>query len=125
MYTIRKSFAFEASHQLPQMPDGHQCARLHGHSYVVTVELRSELLGAAGFVMDFGDLAPVKDFIDRKLDHRHLPDVAELGGRGEDTTSERMAETLFHRFAFFFDKLYAVEVAETAKTSARYSPFEH
>ena len=28
-----KDFAFEAAHKLTRVPLGHQCARLHGHSY--------------------------------------------------------------------------------------------
>ncbi len=36
---IFKEFTFEAAHRLPNVPDGHKCARLHGHSYQVVVHV--------------------------------------------------------------------------------------
>ena len=35
--TIWKSFSLEAAHRLPNVPEGHKCARLHGHSFQVEV----------------------------------------------------------------------------------------
>lgn len=75
MFTITKDFAFSASHVLDGLPEGHQCGRLHGHNYVVRVELSSSALDTTGFVLDFGDLAPVKRWLDDTLDHRHLNDA--------------------------------------------------
>ena len=42
---IYKEFSFEAAHRLPNVPDGHKCARLHGHSFHVrvTVEVPTHL----------------------------------------------------------------------------------
>ncbi|MCW9040055.1 MAG: 6-carboxytetrahydropterin synthase, partial [Rhodospirillales bacterium] len=34
---IYKKFTFEAAHFLPNVPDGHKCGRLHGHSFEVTL----------------------------------------------------------------------------------------
>lgn len=39
MFRITKEFHFSASHQLTGLPEDHQCARLHGHNYIVEVEL--------------------------------------------------------------------------------------
>lgn len=39
MFRITKEFHFSASHQLCRLPVDHQCARLHGHNYIVVVEL--------------------------------------------------------------------------------------
>jgi len=33
-------FRFEAAHRLPRVPEGHKCARLHGHSYRIEVCVR-------------------------------------------------------------------------------------
>ena len=49
MYRITKEFHFSASHQLFGLREGHPCARLHGHNYVVVVELAAEDLGPTGF----------------------------------------------------------------------------
>ncbi|GAB6012887.1 6-pyruvoyl trahydropterin synthase family protein [Viscerimonas tarda] len=115
MYKISKQFAFSASHILNGLPDGHPCARLHGHNYIVILHLRSETLNDVGFVTDYRDLDFVKDYIDTTLDHRHLNDVF-----GFNPSAENMAEYLFHLFSGKLPRLYAVEVSETPKTSARY-----
>ena len=36
-HTIGKRFSFEAGHRLGGLPEGHKCARPHGHSYTVEV----------------------------------------------------------------------------------------
>lgn len=118
MYTIKKEFHFSASHQLMQMPDWHPCARLHGHNYVVVIELQSEVLDQYGFVRDYLELKAFKDYIDDKLDHRHLNEV--LGD--ECTTAERLARHLFDWARARWPEVSAVAVSETPKTWAEYRP---
>ena len=118
MYTIRKEFHFSASHQLKQMPDGHPCARLHGHNYVVVIELKSERLDQYGFVRDYLELKAFKDYIDDTLDHRHLNEV--LGD--ECTTAERLARHLYDWARARWPEVSAVSVSETPKTWAEYRP---
>lgn len=115
MYKISKQFAFSASHILDGLPETHPCARLHGHNYVVTVYLKSDKLNDVGFVRDYRELANVKEFIDNKLDHRHLNDVFPF-----NPTAENMAKYLFDTFKKEIPELTAVEVCETPKTSAIY-----
>ena len=69
MFRISKEFHFSASHQLHGLPEGHQCARLHGHNYIIRVTLASETLNEVGFVQDYGDLKPIGKWIDETLDH--------------------------------------------------------
>ena len=38
--TLFKDFTFEAAHHLPHVPAGHKCGRLHGHSFMVRLEIR-------------------------------------------------------------------------------------
>ncbi len=118
MYRITKEFHFSASHQLFGLPDDHQCARLHGHNYVVVVELASDRLNQHGFVRDYLELAPLKRYIDDELDHRHLNDVL-----GDDcVTAERMAKHLYDWCAARWVETAAVKVSETPKTWAEYRP---
>jgi 6-pyruvoyltetrahydropterin/6-carboxytetrahydropterin synthase len=118
MYTITKEFAFEASHRLLDMPEGHKCGRMHGHSYRVIVVLGCETLDKYGFVIDYGDLDPLKQYIDNFLDHRHLNDVLEM----RQPTAEKIAEHIFDFCtALWNDKVLEVRVSETAKTWATYS----
>jgi len=117
MYTIRKEFAFSAAHQLLGLPEDHPCSRMHGHNYIITVELASAKLNDIGFVVDYKDLEPIKKWIDDYWDHEHLNDICPFS-----PTAENMARYLFHRFKKEFPQLVAVEVSETPKTNARYTP---
>ncbi|MFD0858935.1 6-carboxytetrahydropterin synthase QueD [Roseovarius aquimarinus] len=118
MYRITKEFHFSASHQLFGLPEEHQCARLHGHNYIVVIELTSETLNRHGFIRDYLELAPLKRYIDDELDHRHLNDVL-----GDDcVTAERMAKHLYEWCAARWPETSAVKVSETPKTWAEYRP---
>lgn len=117
MYTISKRFNFSASHIIDGLPEEHQCSRLHGHNYVVEVVLAAQQLDAVGFVVDYGELKPLKQIIDGELDHRHLNDV--LPGA---TTAEAIAKFLFDRARVFWPQTVAVRVSETPTTWAEYRP---
>lgn len=89
MFRIGKSFTFESAHHISGLPDGHKCARPHGHSYTVTVMLERQELVEPGFVTDFGELTPFKRYIDECLDHRDLNEVLDI-----PPTSELLAHHL-------------------------------
>lgn len=114
-YTICKQFSFDASHKLTGLPDGHKCARLHGHTYRVEVILQSEILNEVGFVVDYGDLKALKDYIDHHLDHRHLNDMLPL-----QTSAENIAKHLFDFCKQHWSQTTKVRVSETPKTWAEY-----
>lgn len=80
MLTITKEFHFSASHVLDRLPSWHPCARMHGHNYIVVLELsaRREDLTEAGFVRDYRELDAFKKWMDDTLDHRHLNEA--MGG---------------------------------------------
>lgn len=117
MYRIAKEFHFSASHQLAHLAEDHQCARLHGHNYVVTVELAGQALNRDGFVRDYHELAALKHYIDSRFDHRHLNDV--LDG---PSTAEAMARHFFDWCQQRWPETVAVRVSETPKTWAEYRP---
>ncbi|PBB29307.1 MULTISPECIES: 6-carboxytetrahydropterin synthase QueD [Mesorhizobium] len=118
MFRITKEFHFSASHQLTSLPPDHQCARLHGHNYIVEVELSAKDLNAHGFVRDYHDLAPLKRYIDDSLDHRHLNEV--LGH--EQVTAEYLARHFYEWCKERLPETAAVRVSETPKTWAEYRP---
>ncbi len=116
MYKITKQFHFSASHILLGLPDGHPCGRLHGHNYVVEIELSWRLLNEVGFVKDYGDLKVVKEFIDNHWDHQHLNDVLQA-----NPTAENIAFILFRKCRKMgLNQMSAVRVSETPKTWAEY-----
>lgn len=116
MYQISKRFQFDAAHHLPHLPSTHKCSRPHGHTYSVTVVLRSETLDEHGFVKDYGDLGQFKQLIDDQLDHRDLNDVFSF-----PTTAENLAEELYEWAQHIYGPIvYAIVVRETPSTSAVY-----
>lgn len=115
MYRIEKSYSFSASHQLNDLPQEHQCARLHGHNYVVTIVLESERTDTIGFVKDFGNLAPIKQWLDDEYDHRHLNDKLPF-----NPTSENFARHIFETWRYEFPQLAAIRVSETPTSWAEY-----
>lgn len=117
MFRIRKEFAFSASHRLDRLPSDHQCARLHGHNYVVVVELASATLDDNGFVRDYGDLKALKAYIDDIFDHRHLNDVLDV-----PSTAENLAQHFHDWCKARWPETSAVLVSETPKTWAEYRP---
>ncbi|MER8439221.1 6-carboxytetrahydropterin synthase QueD [Mesorhizobium sp. M1312] len=118
MFCITKEFHFSASHQLTSLPPEHQCARLHGHNYIVEVELSAKELNEHGFVRDYHDLAPLKRYIDESFDHRHLNEV--LGH--EQVTAECLARHFYGWCKARLPETSAVRVSETPKTWAEYRP---
>lgn len=73
--SLKKEFRFEASHQLPNH-DG-KCARLHGHSWRLVVEIEGDVKNEPdspkdGMVMDYTDMKAIVQPIIEMLDHHHL-----------------------------------------------------
>lgn len=114
-YTISKRFEFSASHQLLGLRPDHPCSRLHGHNYTVEIILKSPTLSEVGFIVDYGDLKPLKAYIDNNLDHRHLNDVLPV-----QTSAENIARHLYEWCKKLWPETYEVRVSETPKTWASY-----
>lgn len=115
-YTISKRFEFSASHTLADLPPEHQCARLHGHNIVVEVELTAQDLNPVGFVLDYGELAPLKRWLDDSFDHRHLNDVVDF-----NPTAENFARHIHQWCAARGWPVTRVGWSETPKTWAHYT----
>ncbi|WP_435088982.1 6-carboxytetrahydropterin synthase QueD [Micromonospora aurantiaca (nom. illeg.)] len=112
---IFREFTFEAAHRLPHVPEGHKCARLHGHSYRVEVHVRGEVGASSGWVMDFGDIkAAFRPLLDQ-LDHYYLNEVPGL----ENPTSEVLAQWIWARLVDQLP-LSAIVVRETCTSGAVY-----
>ena len=72
---IFKEFTFEAAHRLPNVPTGHKCARLHGHSFNVSVHIVGPIGDDTGWVRDFADLTCAMRPVLDELDHYYLNEV--------------------------------------------------
>jgi 6-pyruvoyl tetrahydropterin synthase/QueD family protein len=74
MMPIGTEFHYDSAHQLPKVPEGHKCGRLHGHTYRLIVEVTGPVR-VDGFVVDFSEIKRVVEpFVD-ELDHRFINDV--------------------------------------------------
>lgn len=113
---IYKTFWLEAAHRLPNVPEGHKCARLHGHSFRVDIHVAGEPGAESGWVMDFGDIKAAFKPLFKQLDHHYLNEVEGL----ENPTSERLAIWIWERLKPELPALSAVSVAETCTSGCIY-----
>jgi 6-pyruvoyltetrahydropterin/6-carboxytetrahydropterin synthase len=113
---IFREFRLEAAHRLPNVPAGHKCARLHGHSFRVTVHVRGEVGERSGWVMDFAELKEAFTPVHAALDHAYLNEVEGL----ENPTSEVLARWIWRRLAPRLPGLSQVVVHETCTSGAVY-----
>lgn len=72
---IYKEFQIEAAHRLPNVPEGHKCARLHGHSFRIAIHVEGPLDAHLGWVIDYAEIKAAFDPIFDQLDHRYLNDI--------------------------------------------------
>jgi 6-pyruvoyltetrahydropterin/6-carboxytetrahydropterin synthase len=116
---IYKKFVFDSAHFLPQVPEGHKCKNMHGHTYLLTVFAEGPIKQPEGWVTDFADLkAGVKAVLD-KLDHHCLNDIPGL----ENPTSEILAVWLWSRLKPLLPELKRIELNETATSGVIYEGF--
>ena len=113
---ISKSFTFEAAHLLPNVPEGHKCRRLHGHSFKVELSVEGPVGETSGWVMDFAEISAVCRRLEDRLDHRYLNEIEGL----ENPTSEVLARWIWREARPALPMLAAVEVRETCTTRCIY-----
>lgn len=113
---IFKVFTFEAAHRLPNVPPGHKCGRLHGHSFRVEIRVSGPVGEEAGWVMDFADIKAAWKPLEEQLDHRYLNDVNGLG----NPTSENIACWIWDRLKPNLAALTEVAIQETCSSGCVY-----
>jgi 6-pyruvoyltetrahydropterin/6-carboxytetrahydropterin synthase len=117
MTTVRtelsKTFNLEAAHRLPHVPPDHKCARLHGHSFEVTLHVRGEVDPKLGWIVDFAEITRAFAPLHAQLDHRYLNEVPGL----DNPTSENLARFILERIELQGASVHAVTVAETCTAS--------
>ena len=121
-----------------------KCSRLHGHSWAITINFAAKELDRNGFVIDFGDLHFLEDWIDENLDHGFLlckndpqkADFLELEAKGliriiwiESPSCEGIARFLFETFQPLVRSktnhrvwIQSLRLEEDSKNSALYQP---
>lgn len=113
---IFKEFRFEAAHRLPNVPVDHKCARLHGHSYLVKIEVEGPVGIDTGWVMDFSKIGEAFNPILARLDHYYLNEIPGL----ENPTSEVLARWIWSELKPELNELSSVEIRETCTSGCKY-----
>ncbi len=113
---IYKEFTFEAAHLLPNVPAGHKCGRLHGHSFRVQVHIAGDVDPLSGWIMDFADLKAAFKPIYQRLDHYYLNDIEGL----ENPTSEVLAQWIWRQLKPTLPQLSKIVIQETCTSGCIY-----
>lgn len=113
---IFRVFTIEAAHRLPNVPVGHKCARLHGHSFRIELHLQGEVDATSGWVMDFAEVKAAFQPIYDQLDHHYLNEIDGL----ENPTSENLARWVWRRTKAVLPLLGKVVIHETCTSGCEY-----
>ena len=113
---IFRAFTIEAAHRLPNVPQGHKCARLHGHSFRIELHLSGAVDAHSGWVMDFAEVKEAFQPIFERLDHHYLNEIPGL----ENPTSENLARWVWREARPRLPLLSKVIVHETCTSGAVY-----
>ena len=113
---IFKEVRFEAAHRLPNVPEGHKCARLHGHSFMVQIHIEGDPGENSGWVMDFSDMDKAFRPLHEQLDHHYLNDIEGL----ENPTSENLAKWIWDNLKPALPALSSLLVRETCTSGCVY-----
>lgn len=113
---IYKNFTFDSAHFLPNVPQGHKCKNMHGHTYQLIVFIEGKIIEPEGWVIDFADLKEHINPIINQLDHHCLNDLPGL----ENPTSENLSVWLWNRIKLLIPGLKRIELKETHTSGAIY-----
>ncbi|WP_421684400.1 6-carboxytetrahydropterin synthase QueD [Stutzerimonas urumqiensis] len=113
---IFKEFTFESAHRLPNVPQGHKCGRLHGHSFRVAIYISGTVDSHTGWIKDFAELKAVFKPIYEQLDHNYLNDIVGL----ENPTSENLAIWIWNRLKPELPELSRIRIHETCTSGCIY-----
>ncbi|NBB80823.1 MAG: 6-carboxytetrahydropterin synthase [Verrucomicrobia bacterium] len=142
MLTCKKSYRdIPFAHR--QHRHGGHCAFIHGHNWTITLTFACQETDESGFVVDFGKLKYLKDWINQHLDHACLfneddPEKEALLGQFRhlfkpyvlpSCSSEGLAQHLYEVFnPMVLDDtkgrvwITEVEIEEDGKNSAAFRP---
>lgn len=112
-----KEFTFDSAHFLPNVPEGHKCKEMHGHTYRLRVWVEGPLDPVLGWVMDFADLKKVVKPVVNRLDHKCLNNIKGL----ENPTCERIAVYIWDEVKPLLPLLAKIELHETPTSGVIYT----
>ena len=114
---IFKQFRIEAAHWLPNVPAGHKCGRMHGHSFEIEVHVSGPVDPKLGWVLDFVDIKAAFQPVEDRIDHYCLNEVDGL----ENPTSENLARWIWEQLRPALPMLSRIVVRETCTSGCVYT----
>ena len=113
---IFRAFTIEAAHRLPNVPEGHKCSRLHGHSFRIELQITGNVDAHSGWIMDFAVVKAAFQPTYDRLDHHFLNEIPGL----ENPTSENLARWIWEDMKPKLPLLAKVVVHETCTSGCVY-----
>jgi len=92
LYYISIETQFAASHQL----HGYEgpCKELHGHTFKVRVEVKTEQIDEVGISFDFKELKAFTESVINQFDHHHINDIVPFNRK--NPTAENLSHYIYH-----------------------------
>jgi 6-pyruvoyltetrahydropterin/6-carboxytetrahydropterin synthase len=112
---VWRRFRFQAAHQLPRVPLGHKCGRMHGHGFEAIVHANAEL-GARPLSVDYDHIDALWAPLHMQLNYRCLNEIEGL----DNPTSEMISAWIWARLKPVLPELSWVTVFETASCGANF-----
>ncbi|QPF71532.1 6-pyruvoyl tetrahydropterin synthase [Roseateles sp. DAIF2] len=112
---VWRRYRFQAAHQLPHVPVGHKCGRMHGHGFEVILHANQDL-GERDLSVDYDHLDEVWAPFHMQLNYQCLNGIEGL----ENPTSEVISAWLWQRLKPLLPELSWVTVYETGSCGANF-----
>lgn len=113
---VWRRYRFQAAHQLPNVPLGHKCGRMHGHGFEVILHANADL-GERALAIDYDHLDEVWAPLHMALNYQCLNQIEGL----ENPTSEVISAWLWQRLKPVLPELSWVTVYETGSSGANFN----
>ena len=112
---IWRRYRFQAAHQLPNVPTGHKCGRMHGHSFEVIIHA-DKALASTNQTIDYDYLDELWAPISAMLNYKCLNEIPGLS----NPTSEMISSWLWEQLKPKLPALSWITVYETASCGANF-----
>jgi 6-pyruvoyltetrahydropterin/6-carboxytetrahydropterin synthase len=113
---LTKDFTFEAAQTLPNVPTGHKCARMHGHSFKLEISVEGDADPSTGWLYDHALISRAMNPLLEQLDHGYLNEVPGL----ENPTIENMCAWLWKQLSPQLPGLAEIVLHETPSARCSY-----
>ena len=114
--TIFKELTFDSAHFLPNVPEGHKCRNIHGHTYRLKVYINGPIDEHTGWVADFAELKKSVKSVIEEVDHKFLNNIDGL----DNPTCELLARWLWQKIKPLVPGLSKIELHETPTSGVVY-----